>query len=56
MFGAGRTSCAPGTSAAFKLTTVASATTRADERTPQLQRIYGTAFKNKTEMEAYFAW
>src|SRR5208283_2570978 len=25
-----------------------------DEKNPQLQRIYGTAFKNKTEMEAYF--
>src|SRR6185503_5364999 len=40
---------------AFKLTTVASAYYKGDERNPQLQRIYGTAFKNKTEMEAYFA-
>src|SRR5437016_9917465 len=39
---------------AFKLTHVASAYYKADERNPQLQRIYGTAFKNKTEMEAYF--
>ena len=39
---------------AFKLTTVASAYYKGDERNPQLQRIYGTAFKNKTEMEAYF--
>jgi threonyl-tRNA synthetase len=40
---------------AFKLTTVASAYYKGDEKNPQLQRIYGTAFKNKTEMEAYFA-
>src|SRR6266550_789458 len=39
---------------AFKLTQVASAYYKGDERNPQLQRIYGTAFKNKTEMEAYF--
>src|SRR5256714_6844239 len=39
---------------AFKLTTVASAYYKGDERNPQLQRIYGTAFKNKTEMEAWF--
>src|SRR4051812_10948974 len=39
---------------AFKLTHVASAYYKGDERNPQLQRIYGTAFKNKTEMEAYF--
>ncbi len=39
---------------AFRLTTVASAYYKGDERNPQLQRIYGTAFKNKTEMEAYF--
>ena len=39
---------------AFKLTNVASAYYKGDERNPQLQRIYGTAFKNKTEMEAYF--
>src|SRR5213075_2796644 len=37
-----------------KLTHVASAYYKGDERNPQLQRIYGTAFKNKTEMEAYF--
>ena len=40
---------------AFKLTQLASAYYKGDERNPQLQRIYGTAFKNKTEMEAYFA-
>jgi threonyl-tRNA synthetase len=39
---------------AFKLTTTASAYYKGDEKNPQLQRIYGTAFKNKTEMEAYF--
>src|ERR1051325_11119839 len=38
----------------FKLTTVASAYYKGDERNPQLQRIYGTAFKNKTELEAHF--
>ena len=40
---------------AFKLTTVASAYYKGDEKNPQLQRIYGTAFKNKTELDAYFA-
>src|SRR6476619_2457743 len=39
---------------AFKLTTVASAYYKGNENNPQLQRIYGTAFKNKTEMEAWF--
>src|ERR1700749_3514320 len=39
---------------AFKLTTVASAYYKGDEKNPQLQRIYGTAFKNKTAMEEYF--
>src|SRR5881296_2194856 len=39
---------------AFKLTQVASAYYKGDERNPQLQRIYGTAFKNKTELEAHF--
>src|SRR6266852_220537 len=39
---------------AFRLTSVASAYYKGDEHNPQLQRIYGTAFKNKTEMEAYF--
>ncbi len=39
---------------AVKLTHVASAYYKGDEKNPQLQRIYGTAFKNKTEMEAYF--
>jgi threonyl-tRNA synthetase len=39
---------------AFRLTTVASAYYKGDEKNPQLQRIYGTAFKNKTDLEAYF--
>src|SRR2546428_10452987 len=39
---------------AFKLTHVASAYYKGDEKNPQLQRIYGTGFKNKTEMEAHF--
>jgi len=39
---------------AFRLTHVASAYYKGDERNPQLQRVYGTAFKNKTELEAYF--
>jgi threonyl-tRNA synthetase len=38
---------------AFKLTIVASAYYKGDEKNPQLQRIYGTAFKNKTELEEY---
>jgi len=40
---------------AFKLTTVASAYYKGDEKNPQLQRIYGTAFKNKTALDEYFA-
>ncbi|MCG3150364.1 MAG: Threonine--tRNA ligase [Verrucomicrobiae bacterium] len=40
---------------AFKLTNVASAYYLGDEKNPQLQRIYGTAFKNKTQMDEYFA-
>ena len=39
---------------AFKLTHVASAYYKGDEKNPQLQRIYGTAFKNKTQLDAYF--
>jgi threonyl-tRNA synthetase len=40
---------------AFKLTSVASAYYKGDEKNPQLQRIYGTAFKTKKELEEYFA-
>jgi len=39
---------------AFRLTSVASAYYKGDEKNPQLQRIYGTAFKNKTDLENYF--
>ena len=39
---------------AFRLTTVASAYYKGDEKNPQLQRIYGTAFKNKTQLDEYF--
>jgi threonyl-tRNA synthetase len=38
---------------AFKLLKVASAYYRGDEKNPQLQRIYGTAFPNKTELETW---
>jgi threonyl-tRNA synthetase len=38
---------------AFKLTTVASAYYKGDEKNPQLQRIYGTAFKNKTALDEW---
>src|SRR5205809_5198126 len=40
---------------AFKLTSVASAYYKGDENNPQLQRIYGTAFKTKKELDDYFA-
>src|SRR6266576_375021 len=40
---------------AYKLTHVASAYYKGDEKNPQLQRIYGTAFKNKTQLDEYFA-
>jgi threonyl-tRNA synthetase len=39
---------------AFKLTSVASAYYKGDEKNPQLQRVYGTAFKNKTQLDEYF--
>ena len=39
---------------AFKRTTVASAYYKGDEKNPQLQRIYGTAFKNRTQLDEYF--
>jgi len=39
---------------AFKLTTVAAAYYKGDEKGPQLQRIYGIAFKNKTQLDEYF--
>ena len=40
---------------AFRLTSVASAYYKADEKNPQLQRVYGTAFKTKKELDDYFA-
>src|SRR6516164_8094827 len=40
---------------AFKLTGLASAYYKGDERNPQLQRVYGTAFKTRRELDAYFA-
>ena len=40
---------------AYRLTSVASAYYKGDEKNPQLQRIYGTAFKNKTQLEEHFA-
>ena len=40
---------------AFKLTSVASAYYKGDEKNPQLQRIYGTAFKTRKELDDYFA-
>src|SRR6266404_2776227 len=39
---------------AFRLTNVASAYYKGDEKNPQLQRIYGTAFKTKKELDDYF--
>jgi threonyl-tRNA synthetase len=38
---------------AFKLMSVASAYWRGNERNPQLQRIYGTSFPSKAELDAY---
>jgi threonyl-tRNA synthetase len=38
---------------AFKLLRVASAYYRGDEKNPQLQRLYGTAFENKTALEEW---
>src|SRR5712691_6304319 len=40
---------------AFRLTNVASAYYKGDEKNPQLQRVYGTAFKTKKELGDYFA-
>src|SRR5246500_3514419 len=39
----------------FKLTNVASAYYQGDESQPQLQRVYGTAFKTEQELNEYFA-
>jgi threonyl-tRNA synthetase len=40
---------------AFKLTSVAGAYWRGDEHNPMLQRIYGTAWYDRDELEAYLA-
>jgi threonyl-tRNA synthetase len=40
---------------AFKLTSIAGAYWRGDERRKMLQRIYGTAFVDKKELDAYLA-
>jgi threonyl-tRNA synthetase len=40
---------------AFRLTSLASAYYKGDEKNPQLQRVYGTAFKTKKELDDYFA-
>ena len=40
---------------AFKVTSVASAYYKGDEKNPQLQRVYGTAFQTKKELDDYFA-
>ncbi len=47
----------PGTSRikAFKLLSVAGAYWKGDEHNPRLQRIYGTAFFNKKDLDAYLA-
>jgi threonyl-tRNA synthetase len=40
---------------AFKLTSIAGAYWRGDERRPMLQRIYGVAFESEAELEGYMA-
>jgi threonyl-tRNA synthetase len=40
---------------AYKLLSIAGAYWRGDERNPMLQRIYGTAFSNKKDLEEYLA-
>src|SRR5207253_9211818 len=40
---------------AFRLTSVASAYYKGDEKNPQLQRVYGTAFKTRKELDEHFA-
>ncbi len=41
---------------AFKLTPLAGAYWRGDEKRPMLQRIYGVAFKSQKELDDYLAW
>jgi threonyl-tRNA synthetase len=40
---------------AFKLTSIASAYYKRDANNPQLQRVYGTAFKTRAALDQYFA-
>ena len=49
----GRTCRAPAASRRVKLTSVAGAYWRGDERNPMLQRIYGTAFPSKEALEEH---
>ncbi len=42
-------------SARFKLLSTAGAYWRGDERNPMLQRIYGTSFPTKAELDAHLA-
>ncbi len=39
---------------AFKLTSIASAYYKGDANNPQLQRVYGTAFKTRAQLDQYF--
>src|SRR6202162_4792823 len=39
---------------AFKLTSIASAYYKGDSNNPHLQRVYGTAFKTRAELDQYF--
>jgi threonyl-tRNA synthetase len=39
---------------AFKLTSIASAYYKGDANNPQLQRVYGTAFRTRAELDQYF--
>jgi threonyl-tRNA synthetase len=39
---------------AFKLTSIASAFYKGNSNNPQLQRVYGTAFKTRAELDQYF--
>jgi threonyl-tRNA synthetase len=41
---------------AFKLTHLAGAYWRGDEKRPMLQRIYGVAFKSQEELDDYLSW
>src|SRR5258708_33712082 len=51
---AGRHISKTGEIGGFKLTNLASAYYQGDESQPQLQRVYGTAFKTEQELNGYF--